>query len=199
MSKILNYSSETLLNNGVKVICNLNIPVIGNEKDEIYDMRMDSSKPMLTSQYLNAVKNVLKHYEMSPLPRRFIEGQEILITQFPKYEGLYGIFDLVRDIILVDADTILGARKNECSSFLFGHQMGHKIAKYRATSELYKSIADILGISLDGNFPILNETYADECGNMVSPIINEHGILPVPLSENKREGIQKVILRNIYN
>jgi hypothetical protein len=196
MTRNFNYNSKTQLNNGIKVICNFNIPVSGAEEDKVYESRMESLKPKLTTQYLTAIKEVLKRYEYSPLPKKFISNQSIFVTKMPVYDELYGLYKLVGDDIVVDADTICNLYIRLQASFLFGHEMGHKIAKYKATDELYEEMASILGISLNENYYAITETFADECGNMISPIICEHGVLASPLNENKREGIRRLILRN---
>lgn len=198
MSDFISFKSKSLLDNGVEVSYNLNIPVLGDSA-EAQNNEMLMIEPILTHQYLSAIKDVLSSYRLSPLPERFIERQKFLIACLPTFFGLYGLFNLVGDNIIVDADTIIGAKRHQVlPDFLFGHEMGHKIAKYRATAEVYEEIARVLGISFYDNNYVVKETYADECGNMVSPIICEHGILPCPLDEHKREGIKRLILNNIY-
>lgn len=198
MSKIVTYSSVNVLRNNVKVVCNIDIPVLGKETDEIYDSKSEFIFPILTNQYIDSVKKVVCSYEKSPLPSRFLVNQEILITKLPTDSGLHGVFNLIGDNIIINADTILNIYGEIPADFLFGHEMGHKIAKYKALKEVYQEIADILGISVYGNDGILSETYADECGNMVSSQIIDHGILPQPLDEYRREGIQKTILKSMY-
>lgn len=198
MSKIINYSSENILNNGIRVICNIDMPVSGEESDEIYAERLESLGVILDNQYLTSIKRVLMSYEKSSLPQKFITNQKILIKNLPTYNGLYGMFDHWYDDIIADANTISEVYHGVSSSFLFGHEMGHKLYKYKSNEELLRGIANILDISAYGNDYLITETFSDECGNLISPTICEHDILPFPLEDTKREGIQRLILEHVY-
>lgn len=197
MFAINNYNSKKRLDSGVNLIYDLSFPVIAGN-DDLIDERFESIKTILNSQYSNAVTCVIADYKNSLLPLKFIENQNICVTNLGDCSNIYGLFELNGDDILVDANAICSMIADIRSSFLFGHEMGHKIAKYRANDATYIQLANILGISFYDNQNIIKETFADECGNIVCPIRCEHGILPSPLTPNKIEGVKRLVLSTAY-
>ena len=199
MDHILKYKSSSELENGIIVNCDINIPIEGDEATEIYDKRMDSLRPMLTAQYLNAIKEVLSDYEQSSLPQRFIENQKILICDLLETANLDGVIDRSTDIMIVDANTLSGMSDKISPSFLFGYLMGSKIAKYKATPELYGEIFRTLDLLPQyNNDKILKEIYAEECGVMVDPKIVESTLLPPSFDKKSRENMKMLILENAH-
>lgn len=197
MFVINNYNSKERLDSGGNLIYDLSLPVIAGN-DDLNDERFEFIKTILNSQYSNAVSYVIADYKNSLLPLKFIENQNIYVTNLGDCSNIYGLFELNGDDILVDANAICSMIADIRSSFLFGHEMGHKIANYRAKDATYIQLANILGISFYDNQNIVKETFADECGNIVCPIRCEHGILPLPLTSNKIEGVKRLVLSTAY-
>lgn len=136
--------------------------------DREVDDNIDDSFVVDTIIYqgLNSIKRSISAYEQSDLPNRFLEGQRFILTnKLPYY--IYGYFYLPNDDIVLDADSMNNIRRVE-ANFLFGHEMGHKIIRYRDTSKSFAEIAKVLQMGIDGNEYNLKELYADICGLIVS-------------------------------
>lgn len=117
-------------------------------------------------QGVEGVKSSIRKYESSELPTRFLEGQRFVVTnKLPFY--IYGYFYLPNDDIVLDADSISNIRRIE-ASFLLGHEMGHKIIRYRDTTSSQKEIARIFQMSVEGNEYNLRELYSDIIGLIAS-------------------------------
>lgn len=117
-------------------------------------------------QSVEGIKSAIHKYEESELPNRFLEGQRFVVTnKLPSH--IYGYFYLPNDDIVLDADAVSNIRRIE-SSFLFGHEMGHKIIRYRDTSSSQKEIARIFQMSVEGNEQNLKELYSDIIGLIAS-------------------------------
>ena len=156
------------------------------------DYKVDSFTEVLCSQYKRGLIEALDKYNVSPLPNKYINGQDFLVKVFPSH--YYGFFHYDGDIIEVDADTISGMRKI-CSSYLLGHELGHKISKYIDTDEVFEELGSIFDIPMSRK-DILEETFADVVGYTVSGQIAF--VYPFPTSVGKNEYAKKRVLRSIY-
>lgn len=121
---------------------------------------------IIVSQGLRNIKKLIQAYEQCDLPNIFLTDQRFIITnKLPS--SIHGYYSIPSDDIVLDADSISNIRRIE-SSFLFGHEMGHKIDRYRDTLEAYKEIAKVFQMSMEGNEHNLKELYADICGLIVT-------------------------------
>ena len=175
---------------GTKIFIDLSIPLECKVTDESEDEVIEGT---IISQLLNGFKEGKKAYENSALPDKYLSRSKFIITNKLEY-GVGGVFRLKTDEILFDANGMSGI--TETPSYLFGHELGHKIAKYIDKLKALEEIANILMLSTAYK-EYLNEIFANECGVIVSGIEND-AYYDIPLSQGKREGIHQIILANSY-
>lgn len=154
---------------------------------------------MLIEQYIRSVKSTIAAYKKSELPESFIRGQEYIVTDvsyfdLDSYHLILGLFNLVYDLILFDPDSISGIGFDP--NFLMGHEVGHKISKYKLDDNTREEIRSILGIPTMNDY-IIEETFADACGDIVqNETINNYSFLPNdPI---RREKMRTIALRTSY-
>ncbi|MDE5630707.1 MAG: M48 family metalloprotease [Bacilli bacterium] len=192
---------DICLMDGTRIKVDIHIPLRFNS---VLDESQDEwVMEMLNNQVLKGLRDSIAAYKNSELPDKFLYPQKYTITNvFP--EKVLGAFCLDGDDIIVDADTISNIGKTE-SSFLLGHEMGHKIAKYIDTMDALISIASSFGISVEGNEEFLNEAYANlcgiiTCGNNDIPLLNFSSYsLNDILSNGHTEHLKRKVLSNIYH
>lgn len=163
--------------------------------DEYSEIGID----MLIEQYIRSVKSAIAAYKKSELPESFIRGQEYIVTDvsyfdLDSYHHILGLFNLVYDLILFDPDSISGIGFDP--NFLMGHEVGHKISKYKLDDNTREEIRSILGIPTMNDY-IIEETFADACGDIVqNEAINNYSFLPNdPI---RREKMRTIALRTSY-
>lgn len=163
--------------------------------DEYSEIGID----MLIEQYIRSVKSTIAAYKKSELPESFIRGQEYIVTDvsyfdLDSYHHILGLFNLVYDLILFDPDSISGIGFDP--NFLMGHEVGHKISKYKLDDNTREEIRSILGIPTMNDY-IIEETFADACGDIVqNETINNYSFLPNdPI---RREKMRTIALRTSY-
>lgn len=194
--EVMNYCAQTLLSDGIKVVSDLKIPVLTANDNN----RLDENnffKEMITSQYLKGIKETLVAYKNSLLPDRFLTNQLIYVVNTSDFYGSF-LYDGDLDIIYVNFNTISDISCYK-SSYVFGHEMGHKIEKYKANMTTYQEVSRILDVSVDGNLKILSETFADACGNIVYSDINAYHMLSKSLTEEKNEALKRLVLKTVYS
>lgn len=190
-SKII--KKDICLFDGTKIKIDINIPLSDDVPEErINDELFDD---ILINQLLQGLKDSIAAYKNSELPNSFLHPQKIIITNILPMK-LYGAFNIIGDDIIVDADAISNIRRIG-NGFLFGHEMGHKIDKYRNTEEAYQDIARSLSIS-ENALPILKEIYADICGLIVANS-NEPSAYLGDVSNDRCEYLKGRVLKNIYH
>lgn len=165
-----------------------------NEKDYEFGVNM------LIEQYLRSVKSAIESYKNSNLPSLFIRGQEYIVTDvsylsIDNYHRILGVYNLLYDQILFDPDSISGIGINP--NFLMGHEVGHKISKYKLDDATREEIRSILGIPCM-NEHIIEEIFADACGDIVQNEIinNNYSFMPDDLI--RREKMRIIALRTSY-
>ena len=151
------------LNHNIIVDTDILVTFEEEVRDDIDDSFLVNT---LIYQSVEGIKSAIRRYEESGLPNRFLKGQRFIATN-KLHRHIYGYFYLPNDDIVLDADAISNIRRIE-SSFLFGHEMGHKIIRYRDTSSSQKEIARIFQMSIEGNERNLKELYSDIVGLIVS-------------------------------
>lgn len=177
-----------------KAKIDIDIPIQGEitidqKQDEFFE-------EMLINQMIRGLDSARAKYKNSELPNLFIEYQNYIITNnLP--DNILGMYDGSSDDIYFDADTISDIRGVE-ASFVHGHEVGHKIIRYRNMTGCLSDIAHILGVSLYGNEHRLKELLCDECGNLVAGTSRDRLLFNHLIEEGRREHIQKKILYNIY-
>lgn len=177
---------------GYTVFIDIAIPIFWEV--EVYEN--DLFDNIIINQVTAGLQQGVNDYRMSPLPNYFIDGQRYIITnRLPS--GVLGFYHAGTDETFLDADVMSNIRKVS-ASFIHGHEIAHKIERYRKMNGLYQDIAHILGMGLSGNQEILSEIYADECANMISSTYYDRGLLRSAIDDDKREYIHKKILYNVY-
>lgn len=151
------------LNHNIIVDTDILVTFEEEVRDDIDDSLLVNT---LIYQSVEGIKSAIRKYEESELPNRFLKGQRFIATN-KLHRHIYGYFYLSNDDIVLDADAISNIRRIE-SSFLFGHEMGHKIIRYRDTSSSQKEIARIFQMSIEGNERNFKELYSDIVGLIVS-------------------------------
>lgn len=172
----------------------INGPVVIDEKDSEFGVNM------LIEQYLRAVKNAIESYKNSLLPNKFIERQEYIVTDISYYDiqtfhHILGAFNLLYDLILFDPDSISGILYDP--KFLMGHEAGHKISKYKLDDKTKAEIRSILGLSSMNEY-IIEETFADACGDIVEGNDYSNNYQFLPPDPIKREHMRAIALRTSY-
>lgn len=180
------------LENGVNISIDLEIPLSCDA------ITFDDSmiEDVLINQCLRGMREAIITYKQSELPDMFLDGQEIIITnQLPG--EIYGAMSMIGDIMLVDADAISDIRPIK-ASFLFGHEMGHKIEKYRPMRDSKELAARFLGIGLYGHERVISEALADEFGNIaIGESSSANRFNPYFVGEQHKI-LQHTILRDVY-
>lgn len=156
----------------------------------------DFMEEMLINQCKRGLKLSRDSYKESELPDIFIKEQKYLITNgLP--DGILGMYNPVTDQVCFDADTISDIKKVE-AAYIHGHEIGHKIIRYKNMELCFKDIAEILSISPLGNDYCLNELFCDECGNIVANTNNDRLLFGASIPKTLRKQIQRKILYHIY-
>lgn len=189
------------LMDGTKIKVDIRIPL--SYESVLDDSQDEWVMEILNNQVIRGLRQTIDAYKESELPDRFLYPQNYIITNVIS-ENTLGAFCLVGDDIIVDADTISNITATK-SSFLLGHEMGHKIEKYIDPIEAYINIASSFGISIDGNEEFLSEIFADLCGLIVSK--NNEASIPhlggysfnAILSNGHTEHLKRKVLGNIYH
>lgn len=190
MVKII--KKEVVLLDGQKVTIDIAIPIRG----EVVVTDDDFIKEILVNQVIRGLKGAISDYKRSELPDKFIQDQRFIITNKLPW-NVAGFFNLETDTIYADADVMSDITRCRANYFL-GREEGHKLMKYRNTTESFEAIASCLGIGVAGNEELIKEIFLDTCGSIVSgdDVDNEQSI--VPLEENKKQYVKKNILRDVY-
>lgn len=157
-----------LPNYGVNLDIDLAIPVENPTTDEKED---EFIKDAMVNQITRSLTSALESYRINKLPTSFTKGQELVVTTDLAYDTP-GLFDRRTDIIYLDPNYITICMRSISPSFILGHEMGHKIDKYRDTTEVYDQIADFFGISRY-NEHVISEIYSDIVGNIAARGYNE--------------------------
>ena len=175
-------------------LAEFDIGISVRDDSEICDT--DFIEEMLINQCNKGIKLSRDSYKKSELPDRFIEGQKYLITnELP--DGILGMYNPVTDQVCFDADTISDIKMPE-AAYIHGHEIGHKIIKYKNMDLCFKDIAEILSVSLLGNDYYIKELFCDECGNIVANTNNDRYLFGCSIPKPLRKQIQRKILYHIY-
>lgn len=151
---------------------------------------------ILINQVTNGLKQAIREYQSSELPERFITGQRYVITNSLP-DGILGAYDIPTDEIYFDADMISGIMDVK-PTFILGHEVGHKITRYRKMDDALMDIASVLGVGLFGNEKTITEIFCDEFGNIAAGTDYDRGLLRTYIEPERRKYIHKKILYNLY-
>lgn len=190
---------DICLMDGTKIKIDIQIPLE-------YDIPIDKIneefvEQTMIEQFLRGLRESISAYKASELPDRFLYPQEYIITNVTPFLGTYF---LMGDDIMISADGISNITGTE-NTFLLGHEMGHKIDKYKDTTDAFYSIATSFGMNVQDNEEFLREMYADICGIIVSgnneaPLVHLGGhSLNDILSDRHTENLKRQVLRNVYH
>lgn len=140
-------------------------------------------------QCFNSIKRCVSDYEKSPLPERFIKSQEFIITNHLP-SNIYGYYSQ-RGEIFLDADAIRGIR-GYSSQFLFGHELGNKIQRYRDVGPCYDIISRVYDTSEES---FKRAVLSDIFGSIVS---GEKEIYDYPMEEEVQSQLTLEALKSVY-
>lgn len=175
-------------------LAEFDIGISVRDDSEIRDT--DFIEEMLINQCNKGLKLSRDSYKNSELPDAFIKEQKYLITnELPN--GILGMYDPTTDQVCFDADTISDIKLPE-AAYIHGHEIGHKIIRYKNMDLCFKDIADILSVSPLGKDYYLNELFCDECGNIVANTFNDRCLFGRTIPNPLRKQIQRKILYHIY-
>lgn len=165
----------------------LGIPSINFDDSDIENM--------LINQYLRGIRSAILSYRNSELPSVFLEDQNIVVTnKLP--EDIYGAMTMVGDTMIIDADAISDIRAIE-ASFLFAHEMGHKIIKYRPMKDSRGLVSSFLGVNEHAK-KLIDEALSDEMGNMSVGFISSANRFNHLLRSSEHHRLQYTILKDVY-
>lgn len=186
---MINYKlgKEVCLFDGTKISIGINIPLSQKDTTEREDEWMNG---VLIDQIVNGFNSAKDAYDNSPLPNKYLNHTRFIVLN--SLENLTEANMRPNDDIILDADGISGIGSK--SEYVFGHEMGHKIIRHIDRKEALRDIADILVVSQDYE-ALLEEIFANECGNIVNKSSYD---FVVPMSQAKRQGVQRRVLANIY-
>jgi hypothetical protein len=190
MSCAVPYKKEIMLVTGEKVFLDF----------ELSDARIANDSFIeywLVDQYYKAIKDLLDLYKKSELPNRMIKGQDYTIVNgiYHSKGRSFGFYCPDDDSIIYDADTIAGLSRVP-AEFIFAHELGHKIAKYRLTDDEMKELAYLANVSYD-NKEAINETYADACGSILCPDGKSY-YQYLDCDYDRDECIKRLVLKSCY-
>ena len=155
--------------------------------DEQFESKIDDV-------YVSNISDALDQYGKSYLPSMYIEGLYFNVTNdIP--EHLTGVFNLVDDDMIVNADYINNVRKIKLL-YLFGHEIGHRIENYKDTMEMYELISKLFNIPME-RVDIIREIYADVIGNIVANT-NIYNSIDSSIESEKNEHVKKLVLESVY-
>ena len=174
-------------NNNVYVY--ITTPVNDNRVISLTENDEDLIHEVIINQMVNNLNKCIEAYESSPLPDCFIDQQSFIITNnIPK--DIYGSYMLNGDIYF--NPNVLSDLYHISNKFIFGHEMAHKIQKFRNVEEFYTLIRSIYGTD---NELFLKEVFSDICGTLVS---NKMEIKRYPMDEGIYNNLKQKALKCIY-
>ncbi len=189
------------LMDGTKIKVDISIPL--RSESVLDESQEEWVMEMLNNQVIRGLTSSIDAYKNSELPNRFLYPQNYTITNSMPADAL-GAFCLRGDDIFIDADAISNIGRIS-SSFLLGHEMGHKIEKYTDPTEAFWAIASAFGMGIQDNEEFLREMYADICGIIVSQN-NDASLahlggysLNEVFSNDHTEHLKRRVLSNIYH
>lgn len=143
----------------------------------------------VANQCFSSIKRCVSAYEKSPLPERFIKSQDFIITNnLPR--DIYGYYSQKGNIYF-DADAINGIR-GFSSQFLFGHELGYKIQRYRDVGPCYDIIRRVYDTS-EQSFQSL--VLSDIFGSIVS---GKKEIDDYPMEKEVQNQLKLEALKSVY-
>lgn len=144
---------------------------------------------LIANQCFSSIKRCVSAYEKSPLPERFIKSQNFIVTNdLPR--DIYGYYSQSGDIFL-DADAINGIR-GYSSQFLFGHELGYKIQRYRDVEPCYDIIRRVYDTSEE---TFQRAVLSDIFGSIVS---GKKEIDDYPMEEEVQNQLKLEALKSVY-
>lgn len=195
---IVPIKKDIMLFDGKKISIDVDIPIDGPimVDEEGYEAGVE----LLINQYYREVKRAIEAYNKSDLPSSFIDSQKFLVKDvsyydYEEFHRIYGLYNYYYDIILFDPDAISGIW-HITPEFLIGHEVGHKIAQYKMNDEDKEEIRSLLGLCTV-NEHIIQETFADACGDIVN---NKLGCYYQFLStaDERQERLKRIALKTSY-
>ena len=144
---------------------------------------------IMADQCFSSIKRCVSAYEKSPLPERFIKSQDFIITNYLPRD-IYGYYSQKGNIYF-DADAINGIR-GFSNQFLFGHELGYKIQRYRDVEPCYDIIRRVYDTS-EETFQRL--VLSDIFGSIVS---GKKEMDDYPMEEEVQSQLKLEALKSIY-
>ena len=149
--------SESWMKNRIKVTVYVPVPgvvdkseapAMGDSPLERDENIMKFAEELLFPQYFGAVKSIIHTYEKSPLPRRFIINQPIVIMPLGWSE--YG--KLGEDgSIIIDNDSSCGFKRGVSGALVYGSMIGYKIVAAKQPVDVLEKVKE--------RIPMINKMY----------------------------------------
>lgn len=124
-------------------------PAMGNSPMERDENIMKFAEEILFPQYFNAAKSIIRAYEESPMPLKWINAQSIIIRQLDHYD--FAFFSKETGSIILDNDSACGMKYGVPGELSFGAMVGQKILSIKHSTDLIKKVEE--------QIPMINWTY----------------------------------------
>lgn len=162
-------------------------PAMGESKAEKDENIAKFAEEVLFPQYSRAVKKLIRTYEDSPMPLRYLSGK---LEIRPLLLGFYGV--LLGETIIIDNNVVIGiVRRAGSGAFTFGHEIGHKILKVKDGKELLETVRSRISTDLYDS----NEVVAEVVGEIIS---GEESEL-IDMDFKTRKLLQRGVLKLAYS
>lgn len=198
-------STEFILPPGVTCTCKIPVPDIelcpsqavglGKCPDEKAENLEHMLNDMLFPQYRRALTNAISMYEKSELPNHFLYDQTVIIEPLPViYDGVLAYYHRGNDTIVLDCDSFSLGFKLGTGDFLYGHECGHRIFRFRKSGRerALNDVRSIIGIT---DRKLAEELLCDAFGYLVNPQGKSRLDLFEGISPLKKEGLALAALR----
>jgi len=188
---------------GVSCICRLSVPDLSADPNQAQAMgnsvseKSENIDQFLTEiffpQYVRALRKAVLAYLDSDLPEYFLNGLRVLVGSIPIWDNRRAAYYPHDDLIFIDADTLnIGACGNP-GQFIYGHELGHRIMRFRGSDATDKAIDYASSVLATCDRAFLLEMMADAFGSLISR--GQTSRFTEDFSPHKQEGLQLAALR----
>lgn len=184
---------------GVKVRLELPVPDVYSDENAAPAMGSCASEKnegiekfveeIWAPQYFRHAQQILRSFENSRFPIKFVKGQKWLLTQlWTMEEKMRGGYNPLTDMIVEDVDTTL----MDLGENVFGFTVGCKILKVKSRDTVESILQDAYSI-IPTDEDTLSWLLACSAGNIVKK--TEEADLIDFMSESAVEGLEQLMLR----
>lgn len=176
------YTTETrnfYLTPGVNCTVEVPVPDFGADPDQAPGLGKSRSEKsenldqflseIFFPQYVNALKRAHSSYMAANLPKKFLYGTNVSVESLPVLiDGIHGFYNHNNDIIVINADTLVCGCRSASGTFVYGHEVGHRIVYKKNAAESEAAISDVCSILMISNREIAKEHLCDAFGELVA-------------------------------